>query len=76
MKDITLRILTNWNMMRVLRLALGFFILIEGITASSLLSISLGSVLTLSGIFNVGGCAGGDCAAGNCTTDKGEKKEA
>jgi hypothetical protein len=54
-------ILKNWNLFRVLRTALGLFILIQGIVSHDFLSIVLGTGFAGMAIFNVGCCAAGGC---------------
>ena len=60
-------LLSNWNFFRILRVALGVFILVQGIVTRDLLSIIIGSVFAGLAIFNIGCCGAGGC---NITTNK------
>jgi hypothetical protein len=52
----------NWNFMRVLRLAAGIAIIIQGIAAKEALFVIMGVVLAAMAIFNAGCCGSGGCA--------------
>lgn len=54
-------IFSNWNLMRVVRLALGVFIIGEGVNSHDWSFILLGGVFTLMPIFNIGCCANNSC---------------
>lgn len=58
--------LKNWNFLRVLRLVLGIFILVQGVTTWEIPFIILGAVFTAMPLFNVGCCGTSACANGNC----------
>ena len=62
-------ILNNWHWMRIIRLGIGAYGLIDGIQRSEILMIVLGSFFIIQAIFNWG-CS--SCASGNCkvNTDK------
>lgn len=60
------RILYNWNWMRIVRLGIGGYGLIEGITHSDKLMLGLGAFFLIQAIFNWG-CS--SCDAGNCKID-------
>jgi len=64
-------LLKNWNFFRIIRTALGLFILVQGIVSRDFLSIILGAGFAGMAIFNVG-C----CASGACGIDKEEKNGA
>lgn len=55
-------ILTGWNLMRALRLAIGVIIAVQGIQASEWMLVVMGGVFALMPLFNVGCCATGNCA--------------
>lgn len=57
-------LLKNWDFMRVLRSALGIYILVQGVQDRVWLFIVLGGLFSLTAILNIG-C----CATGNCTVD-------
>jgi len=54
-------ILNNWNFMRVLRLALGIFILVQGIGMKDWPVAALGGLFALMPLFNIGCCCAGGC---------------
>ncbi|MFN8248774.1 MAG: hypothetical protein U0T68_07500 [Ferruginibacter sp.] len=55
-------IFSNWNFMRVLRLALGIFIIAQGIVAQDWIFIIAGSIFSLMPILNMGCCATSSCS--------------
>lgn len=57
------RILYQWNWMRVVRLAIGSYALIQGIMHSENLMIGIGAFFLIQGILNFG-CS--SCSTGNC----------
>jgi len=67
------RILYNWNWMRVVRLGIGTYGLVEGITHSENLMIGLGAFFLIQGVLNFG-CS--SCATGNCEIKSNNKDEA
>lgn len=54
-------ILKDWNLFRVLRVALGIFILIQGIVIKDGFSMLMGSVFGGMALFNIGCCGSGGC---------------
>ena len=60
-------LLSNWNFFRILRVALGVFILVQGVVTRDTFSIIIGSVFAGLAIFNIGCCGAGEC---NTTTNK------
>ncbi len=54
--------LKNWNMMRVLRLALGIFIIVQGIMAKEWLLAGLGGLFSLMPLMNIGCCGVSGCS--------------
>lgn len=65
--------LKNWNMMRVLRLALGIFIIVQGIMAKEWLLAGLGGLFSLMPLMNIGCCGVSGCSTPVSRTRK--KKE-
>lgn len=53
--------LKNWNFMRLLRLALGVFIVVQGILQSDWAFILLGTAFSLTPLFNIGCCGTQAC---------------
>lgn len=65
--------LSNWNFMRLLRLAAGIFIIIQGANMQEWLLVAAGVIFTLMPIFNLGCCSTSAC---NINIQKpGNKKE-
>ena len=60
------KILNNWHWMRILRLGIGAYGLIDGIQRTEILMIVLGALFVIQAIFNWG-CS--NCTAGNCQVD-------
>ena len=56
--------LRNWNILRVVRLALGIAIIIQGVEASEWMFVVLGAMFSLMPIFNLG-CSGVNCSVPN-----------
>lgn len=52
--------LQNWNIVRLLRLIMGFGLLIQGITSHHTIMIAIGGLLFLQGVLNFG-CCGSAC---------------
>jgi hypothetical protein len=55
------QIINNWNFMRVLRLAAGIAIVVQGIVAKEALFAIMGLVLASMAVFNAGCCGSGGC---------------
>ncbi len=55
--------LNNWNLMRVLRLALGIIIIVQGIVAKEWLLAGLGGLFSLMPLMNIGCCGVSGCSA-------------
>lgn len=54
--------LRNWDIMRVLRLALGIFIIVQGIMANEWLLVGLGTLFSLMPLMNIGCCGVSGCS--------------
>ncbi len=52
----------NWNFMRVLRLAVGIFIIVMGIQTGDWLFVALGAAFSIMPILNIGCCSTQGCA--------------
>lgn len=57
------KILSNWNAMRVIRLGLGIFIIVQGIQTNEWMFVVLGGIFSLMPLLNIG-CGG----ANGCST--------
>lgn len=62
--------LRNWDIMRVIRLALGIFIIVQGVQTGEWMFILLGGLFSLMPLLNIG-C----CAVGNCTVSPSQKQK-
>lgn len=58
--------LKNWNLMRVVRLAFGIYIIIQGLELNQWLFVGLGVLFSLMPLLNIGCCSTGNCSTGNC----------
>ena len=63
--------LRNWDFMRVLRLALGIFIIVQGIQTKEWLFVALGGLFSLMPLLNIGCCGASGC---NTSVSKSNKK--
>lgn len=54
---------SNWNFFRGLRLALGVFIIIQGIVSRDSFSVLIGTLFGGMALFNVGCCGTAGCAS-------------
>ncbi|SEH63179.1 hypothetical protein SAMN02927937_00575 [Paenimyroides aquimaris] len=54
--------LRNWSFMRVLRLALGIFIVVQGIMTKEWLIVGLGGLFSLMPLMNIGCCGVSGCS--------------
>lgn len=66
--------LKKWDFMRVLRLALGLFIVVQGIQTKEWLFVILGGLFSLMPLLNMGGCSASGCSTP--TSRKSDKKTA
>lgn len=55
------RILSGWNFMRVIRLALGIFIVVQGIVTNEWTYVILGGLFALMPLLNIGCCGASGC---------------
>ncbi len=62
--------LRNWNVMRILRLALGIFIVVQGIQAGEWLLVVLGGMFSLMPLLNIGCCGVSGCSTPIPRSDK------
>lgn len=53
--------LKTWDFMRVLRLAMGIFIIVQGISAKEWLVVGAGVLFSLMPIMNIGCCGASGC---------------
>lgn len=57
------QILSNWNVMRFVRLGLGIAIIVQAVIARDWMMGILGILFTTMPVFNIGCCATGGCNA-------------
>lgn len=55
------KILSNWNLMRLLRLAMGVFIIVQGFVDNQWLFVALGGLFSLMPMLNIGCCGVSGC---------------
>lgn len=63
--------LKTWDLMRVLRLALGIIIIVQGVQAKEWLFVALGGLFSLMPLLNIGCCGASGC---NTPVSKSDKK--
>ncbi|MFM1913326.1 MAG: hypothetical protein RIR51_1164 [Bacteroidota bacterium] len=61
------RLLYNWNIIRIVKLAFGVYALFEAYTYADWMIGALASYLVITSLFNIG-CAGGSCSIPNRKT--------
>lgn len=64
----------QWNFMRIIRLATGIYITIQGVMDSQWLFVLLGLIFTMMPIFNIGCCGTSGCST-NMKKDSANNKE-
>jgi hypothetical protein len=62
--------LTDWNLMRMLRVIGGFALIVVGITKHDTISGAFGLFFAYQGLFNVRCCGGGNCSNSSIETAK------
>ncbi|WP_144282085.1 hypothetical protein [Chryseobacterium echinoideorum] len=60
----------NWNFVRLLRLAMGIFLVVEAVKSEIWFLIAVGAVFVAMSVLNIGCCAAGNCSV---TTRSSEK---
>lgn len=60
----------NWNFMRILRLAMGIFVIVTGVQVNDWMFVSLGLIFSAMPIFNIGCCGINTCTTNNCAPAK------
>jgi len=55
-------IFKNWNFVRLLRLAMGIFLVVEAVKSGIWFLIAVGAVFVAMPLLNIGCCASGNCA--------------
>ncbi|HOZ81882.1 MAG TPA: hypothetical protein PLU85_06305 [Bacteroidia bacterium] len=66
------KVFSGWNWMRVIRLALGVFIVIQGVHDKSLVFATLGVLFAMMAVFNAGCCYAGSCQMPDDNADKSQ----
>lgn len=68
------RLLTGWTFVRVIYVALGAMVIMQGLESGQWLGVAFGGYFAAMGLFGFG-CAGGNCYGGNCTTTPEQKSD-
>lgn len=68
-------ILQGWNLMRVLRLGVGVYGLVQGISSNDSLLIIAGGFLLVTGLFNIGCCGVNGCSVTPKRKDANPKEQ-
>ena len=55
-------IFKNWNFVRILRLAMGIFLVVEAVKSGMLFLVLVGAVFVAMPLLNIGCCATGKCS--------------
>ncbi len=63
------KIVSNWNVMRAIRLAIGIFIVVQSIQTKEWIFVALGGLFSLMPLLNIG-CGGGSCSIPVSKTSK------
>jgi len=66
-------LLSNWNLIRVLRLGIGIAILVQAIVEKDVLFAIAGLLFSGMAVFNIGCCGAGGCNVLNSKTSEIEK---
>ena len=69
-------IFKNWNFVRLLRLAMGIFLVVEATQSGMWILVAVGMVFVVMPLFNIGCCAAGNCSVPTRNSKKnGDKVE-
>lgn len=63
------RIVTGWNLSRILFLAMGCYVMASSVMDRQWLGVALGAYFASMGLFSFG-CAAGNCYSSSCNTNK------
>jgi hypothetical protein len=58
-------VLKNWNLLRVIRLVFGVYVLIQGVYTRDMSYLLIGGLFTLMPVLNIGCCSTSGCATPN-----------
>ncbi len=58
-------VLKNWNLMRVIRLVFGVYVIVQGVSNHDMSYLLIGSLFTLMPVLNIGCCSTSGCATPN-----------
>ena len=61
-KLIKYNLLNGWNLFRFIRLAVGAFIIFEGVRTDMWMLFGIGVLFSFLALLNMGGCTAGNCA--------------
>ncbi|MCP2039023.1 hypothetical protein [Chryseobacterium sp. HSC-36S06] len=68
-------ITTNWNIFRILRLALGLFLMTEAIRTGNWFMTVFATAMIIMPLLNIGCCAGGNCAVTDSKSSGSDAEE-
>ena len=69
------KLLSNWGFMRVFRLALGIYIIVQGIHANEWMFIVLGALFSIMPLMNIGCCGASGCNTTQVNTKNNKNEE-
>lgn len=72
--DMKERILSNWNLRRILYLAMGIAVIVQGIHDKEWVWLLPGAYFASMGLFGFG-CAAGNCYGGSCQVQDSKKQK-
>ncbi|MET3537199.1 hypothetical protein [Chryseobacterium limigenitum] len=55
-------IFKNWNFVRLLRLAMGIFLVVEAVKSGMWILVAVGAVFVAMPLLNIGCCSAGNCS--------------
>lgn len=58
-------VLKNWNLMRIIRLVFGVYVIVQGVSNRDMSYLLIGSLFTLMPVLNIGCCSTSGCATLN-----------
>ncbi|MDX1364203.1 hypothetical protein [Arenibacter latericius] len=65
----------NWNLFRFIRLAIGLYLLIDGVRTGMWMLIAIGVAFTVMPLLNIGCCATGNCSVSPTNENRSNSEE-
>lgn len=69
------QLFSNWNILRIARIALGVFIIGEGVNSSQWGFIFIGVLFTIMPLLNIGCCANNSCSTPITNTSTSQQED-